>query len=628
MSGVEVALALGYISTCQSVHQMLEDIFYLGKLSYKVYDQGGITNLLTNQYNAEVLAIIKSHDAIPQDMNHFIKASSYLMVDFLFLPSLLQDAKFSKWNTLLDINGDTPENWATVYGLMSYEKVDRFEIQLFFRCRDPKYYNIFHFILVLLKGLLLIANSPSFGPTEDVEDDGETKTEYHSSYKSRGSRMYDYLVSKLFEEVENTDSSMHFRQKLNIVRKWFKSKPSKYWKNIFVNAAMLSNSIPTFHAKVNDAVDNLLEIFFPDGFEVNKTNQWILMIKELLRLVNFVPVLEKIKHPEFLFEEIILRVFQQFLTERSTQPELQPQPPLPPPTYTPVPIPPPTYTPVPIPPQVQPARGKGAPGAPVVNPLSQFEVTPEQLQYRSEQRMADLNETELSLPIDAFNPYVSTPDLSDLFVYQTTYKDDTDVSSIRELCLRYPMSKQLGVIFANVQMIFLMFNLSGLNPKERINIEISHFLIQAIEFSSKCAAQAIDIFISPITSLSAIEQQSRTESNNRIDKEKKEYEKIVAKQKIKAPLDEEPVSTPTEPPKDEKSPEFWDSKVSELKTSYEKDVPPKRSWTVKKVSTETTETTTPGKPGVLSWVKKKVGLGGRRTRKRKRVKRTRKTTFS
>lgn len=618
MSGVEVALALGYISTCQSVHQMLEDIFYLGKLSYKVYDQGGITNLLTNQYNAEVLAIIKSHDAIPQDMNHFIKASSYLMVDFLFLPSLLQDAKFSKWNTLLDINGDTPENWATVYGLMSYEKVDRFEIQLFFRCRDPKYYNIFHFILVLLKGLLLIANSPSFGPTEDVEDDGETKTEYHSSYKSRGSRMYDYLVSKLFEEVENTDSSMHFRQKLNIVRKWFKSKPSNYWKNIFVNAAMLSNSIPTFHAKVNDAVDNLLEIFFPDGFEVNKTNQWILMIKELLRLVNFVPVLEKIKHPEFLFEEIILRVFEQFLTERSTQPEPRQ-----------VPLPPPTYTPIPTPPQVQPARGKGAPGAPVMNPLSQFKATPEQLQYRSmlEQRMAELNETELPpVPIDAFIPYVSTPDLSDLFVYQTTYKDATDVSTIRELCLRYPMSKQLGVIFANVQMIFLMFNLSGLNPKERINIEISHFLIQAIEFSSKCATQAINIFISPITSLSAIEQQSRTESNVKMKAEiTSEY---AALRKKEPTLAAEPVSTPTEPPKDEKSPEFWDSKVSELKTSYEKDVPPKRSWTIKKVSTETT---TPGKPGLFGRLKSRIGLGGlggRRTRKRKRVKRTRKNTFS
>lgn len=616
MSGVEVALALGYISTCQSVHQMLEDIFYLGKLSYKAYDQGGVTNLLTNQYNAEVLAIIKSHDAIPQDMNHFIKASSYLMVDFLFLPSLLQDAKFSKWNTMLDINGDTPENWATVYGLMSYERVDKFEIQLFFRCRDPKYYNIFHFILVLLKGLLLIANSPSFGPTEDVEDDGETKTEYHSSYKSRGSRMYDYLVSKLFEEVENTDSSMHFRQKLNIVRKWFKSKPSNYWKNIFVNAAMLSNSIPTFHAKVSNAVDNLLEIFFPSGFEVNKTNQWILMIKELVRLVNFVPVLEKIKHPEFLFEEIILRIFEQFLTERSTQPEPRQ-----------VPLPPPTYTPIPTPPQVQPARGKGAPGAPVMNPLSQFKATPEQLQYRSmlEQRMAELNEAELPpVPIDVFIPYVSTPDLSDLFVYQTQYKDATDVSSIRELCLRYPMSKQLGVIFANVQMIFLMFNLSELNPKERINIEISHFLIQAIEFSSKCATQAINIFISPITSLSAIDAQSRTESNKRMEVEiNAEY---AALRKKEPPLVAEPVSTPTEPPKDEKSPEFWDSKVSELKLSYEKDVPPKRSWTVKKV---TTETTTPGKPGLFSRLKSKVGLGGRRTRKRKRVrKRTRKNTFS
>jgi hypothetical protein len=186
------------------------------------------------------------------------------------------------------------------------------------------------------------------------------------------------------------------------------------------------------------------------------------------------------------------------------------------------------------------------------------------------------------------------------------------------------MTKQLGIIFKNVQMIFLMFNLSGLNPKERINVEISHFLIQAIEFTSKYTARVIDLFISPITSLSAIEQSSRTVSNKTMDAEiRAEYGEFVKKQqKIKSTLGEEPVtSVPTEKPQDERTPEFWDSKVSELKLSYEKDVPPKRSWTVKKVTPETT----PGNPGLLSRLKSKVGLGGRGTRKKRVRKRTRKT---
>ena len=322
------------------------------------------------------MEIIKSNKVISTDINHFIKASSFLIVDFLFLPSLLQSEKFSEWNRLLDINGDTPENWATTYSLMTSSGMDRYEIKLFFRCRDPNYYNIFHFILVVLQGMLLILTDPSVGPTEDIElENGETVTEYHSSYKSRGSRMYDYLVSKLFEEVENTHSSMYFRQKLNIIRKWFKSKPSKYWKNIFVNAAMLSNSIPTFHKKVSDAVDKLLEIFFPVGFEVNKTNQWILLIKELIHLVHFESILDKIKHPEFLFEEIILCIFQQFLENRKTEPERpqtpqRPQPPQPSQSSQP--------------PQPQPsvaARGKGVPP---MNTLRQVSTaTPEQLRNRS-----------------------------------------------------------------------------------------------------------------------------------------------------------------------------------------------------------------------------------------------------
>ena len=55
------------ISTAQSIDQMLEDTFSLGKLSYKAYDQGGVTNLFTNQYNAEVLEIIKSNKVISPD---------------------------------------------------------------------------------------------------------------------------------------------------------------------------------------------------------------------------------------------------------------------------------------------------------------------------------------------------------------------------------------------------------------------------------------------------------------------------------------------------------------------------------------------------------------------------------
>lgn len=596
MSGVEIAVALGYISTAQSIDQMLEDTFSLGKFSYKAYDQGGITNLFTNQYNAEVLEIIKSNKQISPDINQFIKASSVLMVDFLFLPSLLQTETFSEWNTLLDINGDTPENWATVYSLMTSSGLDRYAIKLFFRCRDPKYYNIFHFILVVLQGMLLILIDPSVGPTEDIElENGETVTEYHSSYKSRGSRMYDYLVSKLFEEVENSQSSMNFRQKLNIIRKWFKSKPSKYWKHIFVNAAMLSNSIPTFHKKVSDAVNKLLEIFFPSGFEVNKTNQWTLLIKELIHLVQFESILDKIKHPEFLVEEIILCIFQQFLEKRKTEPE----------------VPRPSMTSV-------SASGKGA--APVVSPLRRMSTTPEQLRDRSIllERMESLR-SGVALPpepIDVFMPYVSdTPDLE--FVYQKDYRGSAYVSSFHELCVRYPMTKQLGEIIAHVKTIFLMFNLSGLNPKERITLQISRFLIDAIECNSKYATQAIDMLISPFTSLNAIEQQSRRESIKRMDAE---YAALGAnQQKIVAMLGEQqptPTAEPTKTPQeDERRPEFWDSKVREESLNYEKDVIPKRSWTVKVRS----ETKTPEKPGsLLSWFRR----GGTRRRVRKRTRKS------
>jgi hypothetical protein len=613
MSGVEIAIALGYISTAQSIYQMLEDTFSLGKLSYKAYDQGGVTNLFTNQYNAEVLEIIKSNKQITPDINHFIKASSVLMVDFLFLPSLLQTEPFSEWYTLLDINGDTPENWATVYSLMTSSGIDRYEIKLFFRCRDPKYYNIFHFILVVLQGMLLILTDSSVGPTEDIDlENGETVTEYHSSYKSRGSRMYDYLVSKLFEEVENTHSSMHFRQKLNIIRKWFKSKPSKYWKTIFVNAAMLSNSIPTFHKKVSDAVDKLLEIFFPSGFEVNKTNQWTLLIKELIHLVQFESIIDKIKHPEFLVEEIILCIFQQFLEKRKTEPELAPRPMAPRPS-----MPPQTPQP-PQPPQS--ARGKGV--APVVSPLRRASTaTPEQLRDRSIllERMEALRAgVELPTePIDVFVPYVSPEPPNLEFVYQTDYRGDTYVSSFHELCVRYPMTKQLPDIIAHVKTVLLMFNLSGLNPKERINIQISHFLIDAIECNSKYAVQAINMLISPFTSLNAIEQQSRRESIKRMDTE---YAALTAnQQKIVAMLGEQQ-PTPSEPkkPQDERKPEFWDNKVREESLNYDKDVIPKRSWTVKVRS----ETKTPEKPGWFSWGRR----GGTRTRRRIR-KRTRKITF-
>jgi predicted RecA/RadA family phage recombinase len=48
MSGAEIAVALGYISSAQSIDQMLEDTFSLGKLSYKAYDQGGVTNSQIN----------------------------------------------------------------------------------------------------------------------------------------------------------------------------------------------------------------------------------------------------------------------------------------------------------------------------------------------------------------------------------------------------------------------------------------------------------------------------------------------------------------------------------------------------------------------------------------------------
>ena len=159
-----------------------------------------------------------------------------------------------------------------------------------------------------------------------------------------------------------------------------------------------------------------------------------------------------------------------------------------------------------------------------------------------------------------------------------------------------------------------MFNLSGLNPKERFNIQISNFLIEAMNSSSKYASQAIDIFISPVTSLSAIEKQSRVESIKKMDAE---YAVLKANEKkIKAVLVEEPVTEPIEPP-DERRPEFWDSKVRELTLQYNKDVTPKRSWTVK--VTEPKRPETPGKPGWFSV----LGRGG--TRKRKRVKRTRKT---
>jgi len=610
MSGVEIMAALGYISTCQSIYQLIGDTFHLSKLSLKAYDQGGITNVLTNQYNTEWLEIIKSHKSIYQDINSFIQSSSFLMVDFLFLPSLLEHEKYKEWHRLLDINGDTPEQWATAYSLMTISGLDRYEIKLFFRCRDPTYYNIFHFLLVVLQGMLLILNGPSFGPTEDVEVDGEMVTEYHSSYKSRGSRMYDYLVSKLFEEVENTDSSMYFRQTLNMIRKYFKSKSSKHWKTIFINAAMLSNSIPLFHKKVSDAVDKLLEIFFPSGFEVNKTNQWIYLIKELIHLVQFESIIDKLKHPEFLFEEIVLHIFQQFLEKRQTEPRPQPAPQPAPVVVTVAPRPAPAPQPRPV------ARGKGVPE--VVSPLRRVSATPEQLRTRSIllDRMEALRSgAELPPePIDDFMPFVTTPDLSELFVQQTEYKTGPTVSTFHELCLRYPMTAQLGDIIAHLKTIFLMFNLSGFNAKERINVQISHFLIDAMECNSKYATQAINILIRPFTTLDTIEQQSRRESIKRMDAE---YAALGTKQKkIEAMLVELPAYETEKPQPNETTTEFWDSKVHSERLQYEKDIIPKRSWTVK-VSTET-------KPqekssGLLSWFRR----GGKRTRKR--VKRTRKT---
>jgi len=183
------------------------------------------------------------------------------------------------------------------------------------------------------------------------------------------------------------------------------------------------------------------------------------------------------------------------------------------------------------------------------------------------------------------------------------------------------MTKQLGDIIAHIKIIFLMFNLSGLNPKERINVQISRFLIDAIECNSHHLTQAINYFIRPFTSLNAIEQQSRTDSIKRMDAE---YAALVTKQQeIKAMLSEQstPTAEPTKKPQDERSPEFWDSKVREESLNYEKDVIPKRSWTVK----VRTETKTPEKPsGLLSWFSR----GGKRTRRKRVRKGTRKITFS
>ena len=96
---------------------------------------------------------------------------------------------------------------------------------------------------------------------------------------------------------------------------------------------------------------------------------------------------------------------------------------------------------------------------------------------------------------------------------------------------------------------------------------------------------------------------------------------VTKQQEIKTMLGEQstPTAEPTKTPQDER-PEFWDNKVREESLNYEKDVTPKRSWTVK----VRTETKTPEKPGgLLSWFRR----GGKRTR-RKRVKGTRKITFS